>query len=53
MPGVTAIGFGVFLGLIAGAYFGQRLLAAPALGALAGGLIGAGLGALLDRARRR
>ena len=49
MQGKTTIGFCAFLGLIAGAFVGQRLIGAPALGALLGGLAGAGIGLLFDR----
>jgi uncharacterized membrane protein len=51
-PDATFIGVAVFLGLMAGAVLGQKLFGSPAPGALVGGLVGGGLGALGDRLRR-
>lgn len=52
MPDLTRIGFYAFAGLVLGAVAGQLLAVAPGPGALAGGVLGALLGYLVDHAQK-
>lgn len=49
MRSFTTLGIGLCVGLLAGAVLGQKLLAAPALGALTGAILGLACSVAIDK----